>query len=323
MSCVYTNYTATPPANISIPCNDVVGSQNLFGGGVAFTDYGYLLNAPSTDAGEAGTGQLALPSGILIKGSFVVCLLTTKLVRICCLIIAPTFFSAANYILLGSLIRSSGGQYSTLTSRSFSNFFTFFDIICLLIQAGGGGIVGGASTTSGMKTGLHVMAVGVILQLCLTVVFLVFFTEYCYRSTRQLAVKRQFDLLAPLSRLFRRGRANHRGLPSASATTQPGEVELKSIPNLAHQATVPSSGDRRQVSPIINKLMMGTMTFGTLLIIIRSIYRCDELLDFSSANHGAYANQNLFIGMDASLMLLFVVVYLAFHPGLVDGKKIF
>jgi hypothetical protein len=28
--------------------------------------------------------------------------------RICCLVIAPTFFSAANYIFLGSLIRRTG-----------------------------------------------------------------------------------------------------------------------------------------------------------------------------------------------------------------------
>jgi hypothetical protein len=33
-----------------VPCNDVVGSANLFTGTVEYTDYGYLVNEASTYA---------------------------------------------------------------------------------------------------------------------------------------------------------------------------------------------------------------------------------------------------------------------------------
>lgn len=35
----------------------------------------------------------------------------------------------------------------------------------------------------------------------------------------------------------------------------------------------------------------------------RSVYRADELITFNGVSGGAYANQPLFIGMDATLMV--------------------
>lgn len=84
--------------------------------------------------------------------------------QIVCLIIAPTFFSAANYIVLGRLMRSTGDVYGSLTARCFSVIFTALDVVCLVVQGVGGGIIGCANTNEQMANGLHVMAVGVILQ---------------------------------------------------------------------------------------------------------------------------------------------------------------
>ncbi|WVR07333.1 hypothetical protein IAU60_004374 [Kwoniella sp. DSM 27419] len=73
------------------PCNNVVGSTNLFSDEVAYANYGY-------EPSHAGT------------------------YAICCLVIGPTFFSAANYILLGKLIANTGktGRPATRQYHPFS-----------------------------------------------------------------------------------------------------------------------------------------------------------------------------------------------------------
>jgi len=56
------------------------------------------------------------------------------------LVIAPTPLVAANFILLGRIIRRLGPQYSRLTPRRYTIIFVSCDIISLLVQAMGGGI---------------------------------------------------------------------------------------------------------------------------------------------------------------------------------------
>ena len=40
----------TTNQNVTVPCNNVVGSPNLFSGQVEYTNYGYILNHGATYA---------------------------------------------------------------------------------------------------------------------------------------------------------------------------------------------------------------------------------------------------------------------------------
>jgi hypothetical protein len=75
--------------------------------------------------------------------------------------------------------------------------------------------------------------------------------------------------------------------------------------------------------------------------VSRSIYRCDELLDYNGSITDTYANQGLFIRMDAILMVgqapdaccwspahvynqfLVLLAYAIVHPGRVGGRPLF
>ncbi|KAI0282477.1 RTA-like protein [Russula aff. rugulosa BPL654] len=60
------------------------------------------------------------------------------------LVVAPTPLVAANFILLGRIVRRLGPQYSRLTPRRYTIIFVSCDIIALLVQAMGAGIASGS-----------------------------------------------------------------------------------------------------------------------------------------------------------------------------------
>lgn len=84
--------------------------------------------------------------------------------RIICLVIAPTFFSAANYVLLNRLVRVTGCRFSMITPDSFTVMFIVADVLCLTIQGVGGGMAGMSQTLDEANTGAFIMTGGVCLQ---------------------------------------------------------------------------------------------------------------------------------------------------------------
>ncbi|WVQ81732.1 hypothetical protein IAT38_003857 [Cryptococcus sp. DSM 104549] len=243
------------------------------------------------------------------------------IVQIICLIVAPTFFSAANYVILGSLVKRAGQvtglKFSSITPRSFSIVFTFTDFICLIIQLLGGGIVGKSSTNAQLKTGLHVMAVGVILQLAITLIFIILLGEFTWRWTKSRQVKRQIDLLCGCCSGRNKNKQAAGGpVPMTAVNTitkDSSQAENGGVAELA------GNGEDYQGDKLM-KLVVWTLLAATILIVVRSIYRCDELLGFSPGHLGAYGDESLFLGMDAALMLVLLVVYSLFHPGWIFGK---
>ncbi|WRT64405.1 uncharacterized protein IL334_001337 [Kwoniella shivajii] len=328
-------------------CNNQIGSPNLFSGNIEAANYDYLVNKTSTYVFLA-TFSLVTVLHILLGiywrkwwTLYTLCIGSMLesigwggrywsaktlfwdptnggswssddqgfIMQIVCLIIAPTFFSAANYILLGR------SQYSSITASSFSKVFTFADFICLLIQCIGGGMVGTAETDEGMRNGLHVMAVGVIAQIVVTVIFSIFFAEFYLRCSRNRPAMKTVNLLAWL-RFFKRC-----AMPSKSSSSSPSgtisEAEKGSQPLMTDQTPSMVQGPQRIT------WLQGALLASNLLVLARSTYRAVELLSFSPEKPGAYADQNLFIAMDASLMLLLLVIYVVAHPGLLDGRKLF
>lgn len=64
--------------------------------------------------------------------------------QICCLVIAPTFYSAALYWAAGLAIANVAPHKSWLSARAFKTLFITADLVSLIVQAVGGGMAGSA-----------------------------------------------------------------------------------------------------------------------------------------------------------------------------------
>ncbi|KAK3947587.1 RTA1 like protein-domain-containing protein [Pseudoneurospora amorphoporcata] len=105
------------------------------------------------------------------------------LMQITTLIIAPTFFAAALYVLLGMLIRLLGRQTSILSAKWYAIVFCTCDVISLVIQAVGGGMAAGESDKQGgdTKPGTHTMVAGIAFQLFTMTVFAALVLDFLRR----------------------------------------------------------------------------------------------------------------------------------------------
>ncbi|PPQ82458.1 hypothetical protein CVT25_007255 [Psilocybe cyanescens] len=159
--------------------------------------------------------------------------------QITCTIIAPTFLLAANFVILGRIIRTLGPDYSRITPKRYTILFCTSDVVTLVIQAIGGGMAASANTNAGSNTGSHVMLVGIILQLLIIIVYSICGAEFYYRYIK----RRPFE-----------GRTQTYGnLPVG------GTHDGRLTPNI--------------------KLMSYTLFFSAIFFFIRSIYRVAELAD--------------------------------------------
>ncbi|WWC88234.1 uncharacterized protein L201_003140 [Kwoniella dendrophila CBS 6074] len=349
------NYTRIP-----FQCNTVNGSANLLTGEVQYSAYGYKPDQsptqgflvlfsvglaaqialsvfyrcwwtlPTLAAGTAlevlgWAGRLwsiyswkwEINQGGLWYSNF-----NAYIMQICCLVIAPTFFSAANYILLGKLIANAGPEYTSLHSQSFSTLFIIADIVCLVVQAAGGGIAGTANTSSGSDTGAYIMTAGVVLQLVVTVIYIALFVEWMWRRSHCKPARKQYNPFARFSK--KKGRKQPIKNDGKSSSLAMGEMSPTSAAHI--NTTLEAQNDNHYGASSLDalsekkiKLMCGLISAGTFLIVIRSFYRSVEL---SNGWTGRIAtNEPLFCGLDAALMFIFVYLYAVVHPGLVFGKR--
>ncbi|KAH8922911.1 RTA1-domain-containing protein [Atractiella rhizophila] len=87
------------------------------------------------------------------------------------LIIGPTLFSAALYLLFGIIIVELGSHYSILKPKLYGIIFITADFVSLVLQGAGGGIAATAEDRSGSDLGTNIMEVGIVFQLVATCVF--------------------------------------------------------------------------------------------------------------------------------------------------------
>ena len=117
-----------------------------------------------------------------------VLLLTPFLMQISTLIMAPVFFSAFDYIILGVAIRRLGPQYSVLRPGWYLTIFLTADVISLVLQAVGGGQ---ASASAGdgapTQTATDIMVAGIIFQLISMGVFVLLGLDFILRATSKRA----------------------------------------------------------------------------------------------------------------------------------------
>ncbi|KAH6673640.1 putative RTA1 domain protein [Halenospora varia] len=121
------------------------------------------------------------------------------LMQHCTLILAPTFFAAGLYLILGGLIKQEGCESSPLPHRLYLWVFATSDFISILIQAVGGGLEGSAANAEppGDPTpGRIALIVGIIFQLVSSTVFAILLGLFCFRVRSKLLSRKTKFLLS-------------------------------------------------------------------------------------------------------------------------------
>jgi len=111
------------------------------------------------------------------------------LMQITTTIISPTFILAANFVIVGRLIRRLGTKYSRLSPRQYTIVFCSCDVIALVIQSIGGGMASSAATAAGAQTGGRIALGGIVFQFASVVVYMLLTIEFLTR----FALKKPFS----------------------------------------------------------------------------------------------------------------------------------
>ncbi|KAL4743417.1 RTA1 like protein-domain-containing protein [Aspergillus similis] len=122
------------------------------------------------------------------------------LMQITTLIIAPTFYTAGIYILLGRFIQLLGRDSSILSPRVYLMIFVTCDIISLVIQAIGGGMasVAAAQENGNTTPGTNIMVAGIIFQMASITVFVFCAADFVRRTLARRLLQNYTKTIMPL-----------------------------------------------------------------------------------------------------------------------------
>ncbi|KAK5107949.1 hypothetical protein LTR62_000494 [Meristemomyces frigidus] len=116
------------------------------------------------------------------------------------LLVAPALFAASIYIVLGRIIRFTGGEvYSIIPLKWLTKAFVAGDVLAFLCQMGGGGIQA-AQSSQMFSLGEKLIIVGLFLQVFFFGIFITVATVWRVRFTRQSS----YQLTAKRDTLWRR-----------------------------------------------------------------------------------------------------------------------
>ncbi|KAF5864643.1 hypothetical protein ETB97_007201 [Aspergillus alliaceus] len=125
---------------------------------------------------------------------------TPFLIQIVTLIIAPTFYTAGLYVLLGSFIKIFGQKSSILTPSLYLWIFCICDLVSLIVQAVGGGMAADAAgkVDGDTKPGTNIMVGGIVFQMAAMTAFVVFMVDFLYRVTKMKVLAATKSTIGPL-----------------------------------------------------------------------------------------------------------------------------
>lgn len=204
-------------------------------------------------------------------------LLDPFLMQISSTIISPSFMSAANFTILGLIIKKVGSQYSWLTPRWYLIIFVTFDVVSLVVQAIGGAKASGlASRHEDADPGAKIMLYGIIAQMIAIVIYSLLGAEFITR----------FILNKPV-----------RAIPAKDGS-------FESFDEKANGRSALDKG---------TKLMLIGLVINTVFMLVRSSYRTAELLDGWSGS--IITNQALFNWLDGMPITVCTYTFNVLHPG--------
>ncbi|CBF76494.1 hypothetical protein AN4912.2 [Aspergillus nidulans FGSC A4] len=122
------------------------------------------------------------------------------LMQITTLIIAPTFYTAGVYVLLGRFIELLGRDSSILSPRVYLIIFVTCDIISLVVQAIGGGMasVAAAQENGNTTPGTNIMVAGIIFQMASITVFVLCAADFVRRTLVRRLLQNYTKTIVPL-----------------------------------------------------------------------------------------------------------------------------
>lgn len=86
--------------------------------------------------------------------------------------------------------------------------------------------------------------------------------------------------------------------------------------------TASNEGEQEGEDRKFVNLVLCTLIVATVLIVVRSVYRCIEMLNFQPNHPGAYGDQTLFLVLDSAFMLALLIVYALIHPGWILARTL-
>jgi len=102
-----------------------------------------------------------------------------------CLIMAPVFYAAIEYMLLGRLMHAVGDQYSFMKPKLVARIFIISDIISFFIQSAGAGLLTSAGANlKTAETGLNVLIGGLGVNLVSFAIFCLQLFYFDYRTRK-------------------------------------------------------------------------------------------------------------------------------------------
>ncbi|KAJ6015225.1 hypothetical protein N7540_009816 [Penicillium herquei] len=82
------------------------------------------------------------------------------------ILLAPSFFAASVYMILGRIIRQvDGNSNSLIRTTRLTKIFVCGDVLSFFIQSAGGGMLSSANSTSSLKLGENIIVGGLIVQI--------------------------------------------------------------------------------------------------------------------------------------------------------------
>ncbi|WVW79821.1 hypothetical protein I302_101791 [Kwoniella bestiolae CBS 10118] len=259
-----------------------------------------------------------------------VTLLTPFLMQISTLIMAPVFFSAYDYVVLGMAINRLGPQYSLLQPKYYFATFITADIISLVLQAiGGGKASSSAAEGAPTQSATNIMVAGIIFQLVSMGVFIGLGIDFLLRATAEKPYAfrvRQIE------------RNNAKKAQKAMATGERKDSNGTLVPTSSDDTRVTgmnstqekTEGDLEAQKGHVSEeyehqhirawwiLLIG-VGISSLMILIRGIYRSIELTQgWTGHLMTTEMYQNI---LDALMMLIAVGIYNFIHPGYLLPRK--
>ncbi|UJR07231.1 hypothetical protein I4U23_011519 [Adineta vaga] len=102
-----------------------------------------------------------------------------------CIILAPVFNAAIEYVLLGRLMHAVGDQYSLIKPKLVAWIFIVCDVFSLLMQTTGAGLLTTASKNpTNAQTGLNILLAGLSVNLASFAIFCVQVIYFDYRTRK-------------------------------------------------------------------------------------------------------------------------------------------
>ncbi|AFR95340.1 hypothetical protein C343_03436 [Cryptococcus neoformans C23] len=213
------------------------------------------------------------------------------LMQIITLIIAPVFFSAWDYTILGIAIQNLGRQYSMLAPKAYVALFVTCDVISLILQAVGGGWAA-SSDFPVPKAPTNIMVAGIIFQLASMIIFSLLACDFMYRAWRK----------KPYQRKVRQVVDEPIGETGSGATEGTEGSEGEKFDEVERSAVVRGWW----------WVMAGT-AICSLMIIVRGVYRSVELVQ---GWNGYVISREVYQDcLDGIPMFIAVLSINVFHPG--------